>query len=432
MVAQRSVSTRFSPALLPAETPPGPSTRAVHAGAHRLKPYHSLIEPVVQTATYTFDDSADVCAFHEAQKTGDTGGRLEYGRYGNPTVTAAEERLAALEGANSALLVSTGMAAITTTLLSLLPTGSHVILTDDCYRRTRQFCLEFLPRLGITCTIVPFGDYDAIRQAVRPETRVLLSETPTNPYLRILDLEQFAAIGRENNLVTLVDTTFATPFNVRPLEWGVDLVVHSATKYLGGHNDLLAGVVAGRAELITPLREYAGVLGPIADPQNAYLLLRGLKTLGLRVERQNRSGQQVAEFLAAHPLVEQVWYPGLETHPDHSTAFRQMDGFGGVVSFSVRGDLHVTSRFIDALKIPYITPSLGGLESLVNQPALMSYYDFTPEQRRAIGIRDNLVRLALGIEDAHDLIADLDQALFASQRPLPHPAQVDEDVYVDW
>ncbi len=389
----------------------GPSTRSVHAGARRNKPYHALIEPIVQTSTYTFENSADVCAYMEAHLRGEAGDRVEYGRYGNPTIAAAEERLAALEGAGGAIQFTTGMAAVTSTLLALLPAGGHIVMTDDCYRRTRQFCLEYLQRLGIQCTVVPMGNYTALEEAIRPETRLLISETPTNPYLRILDVERFAEIARRHGVLSLVDATFATPINLRPLEWGVDLVVHSATKYLGGHNDLLAGFVAGSAELIASLRELVGVLGTLPDPNNAYLLLRGMKTLSLRVAQQNRSGQQVAEFLSAHPAIETVWYPGLPSHPEHDVAARQMSGFGGVVSFTVRGDLLTTSRFIDALQIPYITPSLGGLESLVIQPALMSYYDVSPEDRRRLGIRDNLVRLALGVEDSEDLIADLAQAL---------------------
>ncbi|MDZ4160149.1 MAG: aminotransferase class I/II-fold pyridoxal phosphate-dependent enzyme, partial [Anaerolineaceae bacterium] len=374
-------------------------------------PHHSLTEPIVQTATYTFENSAAVCDFQEAHIRGEPLDREEYGRYGNPTVAAVEACLAALEGAESALLTATGMAAITIALLGLLKSGDHLVMTDDCYRRTRQFCKEFLPRLDISLSVAPLEDFEALEAAIRPETRLLLSETPTNPYLRILDVERFAELGRRRGIPTLVDSTFATPLNLRPLEWGVDLALHSATKYLGGHNDLLAGCLAGSLEWIAPLRDLAGVIGATSDPHNAYLLLRGLKTLGLRVAHQNVSGLEVAAFLEAHPAIERVWYPGLRSHPGYVIAARQMTGFGGVVSFTVRGDLHTTSRFIDALQIPYISPSLGGVESLVIQPALMSYYDHTPEQRLALGITDNLVRLALGIEDAQDLIADLDQAL---------------------
>lgn len=397
--------------FLPGSTFQGPSTRAVHGGEKRKKPYHSLIEPIVQTSTYTFENSSDVCEYMEAHSKGTAGDRIEYGRYGNPTVAAAEARLAELEGTEAAILFASGMAAITNVLLVLLSSGDHIIMTDDCYRRTRQFCQEILKRFQIDCTVVPMGDYTALEAAIQPRTRLLISETPTNPYLRVLDVERFAGIARRHGVISLVDSTFATPLNLRPIEWGVDLVVHSATKYLAGHNDLLAGVVAGRTELVNTLREVTGVLGSTPDPHNAYLLIRGLKTLSLRVAHQNRTGREIAEFLEKHPAVETVWYPGLASHPDHEVAVRQMTGFGGVVSFTIRGDLQTTSQFIDRLQIPYISPSLGGTESLVIQPALMSYYDVSPEERRRLGIRDNLVRLALGLEDSSDLIADLGQAL---------------------
>ncbi len=389
----------------------GPSTRSVHAGSRRPYPFDAITMPVVQAATYTFKDTADLRAFMEARMWGTASGRTEYGRYGNPTVSEVEARLAALEGSRDALLFSSGMAAITTVLLAMLPTGAHVVITDDCYRRTRQFCVTFLKRLGIDCSIVPMGDYEALESSIRPRTRLLISESPTNPYLRVMDLERLGQIARTHRVKTLIDTTFATPLNVRPLEWGIDLVVHSATKYLAGHNDLLAGVITGKPSLVAALRDALGVMGAVPDPQNAALLLRGLKTLGLRVARQNQNGQTIAEFLESHPAVEQVWYPGLPSHPDHALAARQMNGFGGVVSFTVRGDLERTSRVIDALEIPLIAASLGGVESLVEQPALMSYYELSSEERAEIGIRDNLVRLSLGVEDPDDLILDLDRAL---------------------
>ncbi len=388
----------------------GPSTQAVHGG-RRANPYHAVAEPIVQTATYSFKSTAELCAYKDAYMLGAADGRIEYGRYGNPTVAAAEARLAALEGADAAILYASGMAAITSVILSMLPTGAHLVLVGDSYRRTREFCLYFLRRLGITCDQVPTGDYQALEAVIRPETRLLITEAPTNPYLRVLDLERFVEIARQHKIKTLVDATFATPINLKPLAWGVDLVVHSASKYLAGHNDLLAGVVAGEAGLIASLRGPLGVLGGIVDPQNAALLLRGVKTLALRVERQNQTALQVARFLESHPQIEAVWYPGLESHPDHPVARRQMSGFGGVVSFTVRGDLQATARFVDALTLPQIATSLGGTETLITQPALMSYYELDTEDRLALGIPDNLVRLALGIEDVEDLIADLEQAL---------------------
>jgi cystathionine gamma-synthase len=342
--------------------------------------------------------------------------RGEYGRYGNPTVQSVEKRLANLDHGDDAILFPTGMAAITNVLLSILPAGSHVIFTDDCYRRTRQFCQNFLTRFDISTTQVPMGDFQALESAIQPNTRIIISESPTNPYLRILDLERLVAVAKENRIKTIIDATFSTPINQRPLDFGVDLVVHSATKYLSGHNDIMAGVVVGEAGLIHALRQSQGMLGGVLDPHVAYLLERGLKTVALRMAQQNRSATAVACYLEEHPKVQRVWYPGLNTHPDHQIAQEQMDGFGGVVSFEISplGEEHPlerTSRFIDATTIPIIAPSLGGVESLIEQPALMSYYELSSEERLNIGIKDNLVRLAIGIEDTDDILADLEQAL---------------------
>ncbi len=338
--------------------------------------------------------------------------REEYGRYGNPTVNAVEAKLALLDGGDDAVLYASGMAAVTSVLLASLPTGAHIVMTDDCYRRTRQFCQTYLRRLGIDTTVVPMGDYEALEAAIRPnQTRFIISESPTNPYLRVADLQRIAALARQYRVHTIIDSTFATPVNQRPLDWGIDLVVHSATKYLAGHNDLLAGVVVGKGPLIQAIREARGILGGVVDPQNAFLLERGLKTLALRVRQQNATAQAVAAYLEAHPKVERVWYPGLPSHPDYAVAAAQMNGFGGVVSFEIAGTLEETSRFIDAMRIPYIAPSLGGVESLIEQPAIISYYDKSPEERAALGIRDSLVRFAVGIEDTDDILADLEQAL---------------------
>ena len=388
-----------------------PATEVVHAGERRPYPHHALALPILQTAAYTFDSTADLCAFMEARMWGMEEGRTEYGRYGNPTVAAVEAKLASLEGGEAAVLFASGMAAITTTLLSLLSSGQHLVITGDAYRRTRQFCTTFLPRLGVDCTVVPAGDLAALEATLHPETRLIVSESPTNPYLRVLDLERLAETARRHGVRTLIDSTFATPVNQRPLEFGIDLVLHSATKYLGGHNDLLAGVVVGRADLIALIRQNLWVLGGVTDPHNAYLLHRGVKTLALRVRQQNESALRIARFLEEHPRVRRVWYPGLPSHPDHAVAAAQMKGFGGVVSFEVDGDLEATSRFIDAVTLPLIAPSLGGVETLIEQPALMSYYELSSQERQGLGIRDNLVRLSVGIEDPEDLIADLAQAL---------------------
>lgn len=389
----------------------GASTRSVHAGEGRKRAHDAITTPIVQTSTYTFADTATVVNHHEG-----TIEHEEYGRYGNPTVRAAEAKVAALEAgtndptAAEGLLCSSGMQAVVMTLLAMLPTGSHLILTDDCYRRTRQFVTTMLVRLGVQHTIVPACGYDEMEAAIRPETRLILSESPTNPYLRVLDLSRVVAIAKKHRLKTLIDATFATPYNIRPLDYGIDLIIHSATKYLGGHNDLLAGVIVGKPAIISALRETQSMVGGVCDPNSAYLLVRGLKTFALRMERHNINGLAVARFLDEHPRVARAYYPALPTHPDHAIAMEQMRGWGGVVSFELDGGIEETSRFVDSLRLPYIAPSLGGVESMVVQPALMSFYDLSTEERLAIGIRNNLVRLSCGVEDTDDLIADLSHA----------------------
>ena len=386
--------------------PIGPSTTAVHAGEPRPKPAHALVTPIVQTATYSFNNTQELIDHFDGKID-----RVEYGRYGNPTQRIAEAKLAALEGAGDCLLFASGMAAMTTTLFAILSRGTHVVVTDDSYRRTRQFLNQTLQRYGIEVSTVPAGDYEALEDAIRPTTRALVSESPTNPYNRIMDLARFADIGRRHRVKTVIDGTFATPYNQRPLEFGIDLVMHSATKFLGGHNDLLAGAVLGSRDLVDAVRSLQAITGAVIDPFAAYLLVRGLKTFALRMERQNANAQALAEFLAGHPHVGTVHYAGLPSHPQHEVARKQMRGYGGVVSFEVRGDLAAASRVVDGCRIPYIASSLGGVESLIEQPAIMSFYELTTDERLAIGIKDSLIRYSVGIEDAEDLIADLAEAL---------------------
>jgi cystathionine gamma-synthase len=397
------------PKTLPPEA--SPSTRAVHAGELQHNPHDAITTPIASTATYVFADTQALRDHFEGRSD-----REEYGRYGNPTVRAAERKLAALERAEDGAMFASGMAAATTTLLALLKAGDHVVMTSDCYRRTRQFIVTFLARFGITSTLVEPGELSALERALQPgKTKVILSESPTNPYLRVVDLPRLAEIKRRFGAAKLIiDSTFATPVNQRPLEQGADLVIHSATKYLGGHNDLMAGVVCGNHGLVGAIRDLRSVLGGVLDAHSAYLLLRGIKTLILRLERQNASALRLARWLEEQPAVERVFYPGLPSHPDHAVARAQMSGFGGVVSFLFRGDLQQTSTFIDACRIAQIAPSLGGVETLIEQPALMSFYELTTEQRAAIGIRENLVRMSVGIEDCADLIADLGQAFAQS------------------
>jgi len=383
------------------------STGCVHAGAGSTETSGSITTPIVHSAPFTFQTTRDLVDYLDG-RTERT--QPEYGRMGNPTVAAAEKRLAALEGAEMALLSASGMATVTSLFLAFLQSGDHLIITSDCYKRTRDFGAHFLKKFGVDTSVVA-PSLEAIAAAVGPATRIVFAETPTNPYQYVVDLDGLADLGKRSGVTTVVDSTFATPVNLRPLEFGVDLVVHSATKYLGGHNDLIAGVVAGPRELVQPVADLQMTLGGICDPTTAYLLERGLKTLALRVAKQNANGQAVAEYLEAHPRAERVFYPGLPSHPQHSIAARMMTGFAGVVTFLLDADFDGTSRFVDALEIAQLAPSLGGVESLVEQAVIMGYWDVPREERESLGMADNLVRLALGIEDAEDIIADLAQAL---------------------
>ncbi len=392
-------------------TPSSPDTLAVHGGEPRRHAFDALAAPIVQTATYTFRDTAELVAFFE----GRTDREEEYGRYGNPTTRLVETKVAALEAAEDGVAFASGMAAVTTAILALVQSGSHVVLFSDCYRRTRQFVTTFLDRFGVSSTLVPPADLDALQTALRPETKLVIAEAPTNPYQTIPDLHRLATLCRERRIKTLVDATFATPVNLRPVEHGIDLVLHSATKYLAGHNDVLGGVIVGKAGLVSVVRDLRHVLGGVLDPHAAYLIHRGIKSLSVRVRQQNASALAIAHALEAHPRVRRVWYPGLPSHPNHAVAKELMSGFGGVVTFELDADLEATSRFVDACAIPRIAPSLGGVESLIEQPALMSFFELTTEQRAAVGISNSLVRYAVGIEDADELVADLLRALDATR-----------------
>lgn len=384
----------------------GDSTRSVHGGERNHHEGIGITVPIHQTSTFWFRDSAEAIACQEGRIPRD-----EYGRYGNPTWRAVERKLADLDRGEEAVLFASGMSAVATTLFALLPQGGHLILTRDCYRRTRQFCAEFLSKMGVEVTVIDPSDLAQLEEALRDDTSVFFSESPTNPFLRVLDVREAVRLAHARGAKVVIDATFATPINYRPLEEGANLVIHSATKYLAGHNDLLAGAVVGSSELVASIRKAAGILGGVLSPHDAWLLLRGLKTLGLRVARHNENGLRVARWLEAHPRIRRVWYPGLVSHPDHDVASRLFSGFGGVVTFEVEGTFEDTIRFVDACRIPYIAPSLGGTESLIEMPVVMSYWDTPPEVRQRYGITDSLVRLSCGIEDADDLIADLSQAL---------------------
>jgi cystathionine gamma-synthase len=391
----------------PNNNTPGPSTLAVHAGEDRQKVGHSITDPIFAASTYTFADTQSVIEFIEQKLP-----REEYGRYGNPGEKVVERKLAVLEGGESAILFSTGMAAFVGLLMAKLSSGDEVVFFDECYHRSREFCDKHLARFGVVTRQVKACDYDAMEAAITPKTKMLISESPTNPHLSVIDLERFAAIGKRRGIETLIDATLGTPYNIRPLAVGIDYVLHSATKYLGGHNDLLAGVLIGATDKLDPVRRLRGVMGAINTAHNCHLLQRGLKTFELRMQRHNENGLAVAEFLANHPRVERVYYPGLSSHPTHALARQTMRGFGGLVTFLVKdADWRQTADVVDAVKIPRIGPSLGGVESLIEQPLVMSYYETPPADRKRYGIPDNMIRLACGIENPQDLIADLGQAL---------------------
>ena len=387
----------------------GLGTVSVHGGELRAKAGDSIADPIFCAATYAFDSTDELIDYVEGRSE-----REEYGRYGNPNERAVERKLARLDAAEDAVVFSTGMSAIVGLLMAKLSAGDEIIFFDQCYRRSREFCVKHLSRFGVVTHQVPTGDYGAMEAAINDRTKMLVSESPTNPHLTVIDLEQFAAIGKAHEVETLIDATLATPFNVQPLKFGVDYVLHSATKYLGGHNDLLAGAICGSREQLEPVRNLRGIMGAINSAHNLYLLQRGLKTFELRMQRHNENGMKIAEFLQSHPAVEKVYYPGLSSHPSHDVAVRTMSGFGGLISFLVKdADWKRTARVVDAARIPRIAPSLGGVESLIEQPLIMSYYSCSPEERVQFGIPDNMIRMSCGIENAEDLIADLDQALRA-------------------
>lgn len=386
---------------------PGLSTLSVHAGESRQKPANSLTDPIVCASTYSFENSQAIIDYIEQDQQ-----RGEYGRYGNPGEWVVEQKLAALDGAEDGVLYSSGMAAIVGLFMTRLNQGDEVIFFDECYHRSREFCAKHLSRFGVVTRQVKACDYEAMEDAINENTRLLVSESPTNPHLSVVDLERFATIGKKHQVDTLIDATLATPYNLRPIEYGVDYVLHSATKYLGGHNDLLAGVIVGSKEKLEDVRKLRGIMGAINAPHSIYLLERGLKTFELRMERHNQNGQAVAEFLADHPAVEKVYYPGLESHPYYEVAQETMRGFGGLVTFLVKdADWRQTANIVDHCKIARIAPSLGGVETLIEQPLVMSYFQCTPEERKRFGIQDNMIRVACGIENTADLIQDLSQAI---------------------
>ena len=383
------------------------STRAIHSDVDAEKANRPVAPPIYLSATFGATDVDEQIAV-------EADGDMFYTRYGNPTLSLVERTLAGLEGAEAGLVFGSGMNAITTTLLSFLSAGDHAIFQREIYGGTFRFAREFLPRFGVDVSWVDCTDTAGFRNALRDNTRVLYLESPTNPSLRLLDLAGVAELARSRGVKTFIDSTFATPFNTQPCEYGIDGVLHSTTKYFGGHSDLLGGALMGSRDVVKKVKSSLKVLGGIMDPHAAYLLLRGIKTLGVRVEQHNRSGLAVARAFEGHTGVRSVFYPMLESHPQYELARKQMRGGGGVVSFELEGDLATAKKFVNALKLFHIAPSLGGVESLVSIPCLTSHAMLSAQERQDSGIGDSMVRLALGIEDTADLVADIEQALTAS------------------
>jgi len=383
----------------------GFSTKAVRAGERTDPETGAVVTPIYETSVFAFTGTQQLIDAVSERSSRDV-----YTRWSNPTTTAAERKIAELEGAEDCAVFSSGMAAISTVIMSLVAPGDHMVSVRDLYGGTVDLFSNLMSKFGVQTTFVEATDSGEMESAIRDNTKVMFLETPTNPTLKLVDLSKAAEIAKKHDVKVLVDNTFATPYNQQPLQFGCSLTIHSATKYLGGHNDLTAGAVAGPRELVEPMKKLRRTLGGVLDPHSAWLLLRGMKTLALRMEKHNSNGQRVAEYLESHPKVERVYYPGLTTHPRHLLAKSQMKGFGGVLSFELKGDLNRTTRFVDNLKLALIAPSLGGAETLVSQPSTASHYFMNPEERRKAGISDSLIRLSLGIEDAEDIISDLAQA----------------------
>jgi cystathionine beta-lyase/cystathionine gamma-synthase len=384
-------------------------TKAVRGAADLEKRNGPLATPIYQTSTF------EVTGNDEQVRS--TGTDHYYTRYGNPTNTVAEKTIAELEGVDAALTFASGMGAITTTIMALLKSGDHIVAQRDIYGGVTKFLSQWLPRMGVETTFVDTTEYEQHALAIRPNTKLLYLESPTNPLLRVVDFKKVAALAKQHQLLSMIDATFGTPINQQPAEFGIDLVMHSGTKYLGGHSDLICGVVAGRRELIERIWETRTTLGNCMDPHASWVLVRGLKTLAVRVARQNENAQRVTEFLSEHAKVRKVHYPFLKSHPQYAVARQQMSGGGGMVTFEVEGTGEDARRVSEAMRLFTLAPSLGGVESLVSIPVLTSHLTVPPEERKRIGITEQMVRLSVGIENADDLIADLERALEAVAAP---------------
>jgi len=389
---------------------PTRATQTVWSGESRHSWQRATQIPVVLSVGYGYHDLDEWYEVAQEKREGHI-----YSRNTNPTVQAFEDKVAALEGAEFATSFSTGMAAISGILHTFLRPGDRVVSIKDTYGGTNRIFLDFLPELNIDVDLCPTTDHEAIEASIKKGCEVLYLETPTNPTMKVVDIERLAKVGHEAGALVVVDNTFATPINQNPLKLGVDLVLHSATKFLGGHADALGGVVCGKKDLVKKVYAYREIHGATMAPMSAYLLLRGMKTLSLRIERQNQNALKVAKFLEQHEDIQQVYYPGLESHPGHDIAKKQMRGFTGMLAFSHKQGFDALKRLLPKLEYAHLAANLGAVETTVGVPRTTSHVESSPEQREAMGIPEGLVRYSAGIEDADDLIADLSQALEAAK-----------------
>lgn len=381
------------------------STRAIHAGESHFGIGGPVSTPIVRSSNFTFSSTGEMKRWAEGKSKA-----YIYTRYGNPTLTVAEAKIAQLERAEAAVVAASGMAAISSGLLAVLSSGDELIATRSLYGGSYRLMRDIFPRLGIKVRHVE-TDLAGVERLVNDRTRLLYVETPTNPTLRIVDLRKAAALAKRFKLVSMVDNTFASPAVQKPVELGFDLVAHSTTKYLGGHSDLIGGAVAGKQALVDKVRQMIIYLGGSMDPDGAYLLIRGMKSLGVRVRQQCATAMEVARYLSRHPKVSRVHFPGLRSHPDHALARRQMNGFGAMMAFDLKGGLPAARRFCDRAHLFLMAASLGGVESLAVLPIYTSHYKMSRQELAAAGVEPGTVRISVGLEDAKDLIEDLRQAL---------------------
>ena len=380
-----------------------PETAAVRGGADIEKKNGPVAPEIYQTSTFEVVDNDEQIRVTATDRY--------YTRWGNPTITLAEQTVAAIEGTDAARVFASGMGAITSAILALLKAGDHIVAQRDIYGGVTKFFSEWLPKLGIETTFVDTNDYEQQARAIRPRTKMLYLESPTNPSLRVVDMKKAAALAKQHGLISMIDSTFGTPINQRPAEYGIDLVMHSGTKYLSGHADLTCGVVSGRRDLIDRIDDSRKTLGNCMDPHAAWLLIRGLKTLAVRVARQNENALRVAEFLEGHAKVRRVHYPWLKSHPEYAIAREQMSGGSGMVTFEVDGTGEDARRVSEAMRLFTLATSLGGVESLVSIPVLTSHAMISAAQRAQMGVTEQMVRLSVGIEAIEDQIEDLERAL---------------------